>query len=124
MPWTYNQTTGELSQDGRHIATGYSGMGIHKNSPESQSIPNEGPIPTGTYTIGPATTTVYERKAPPVFHLIPDPSDNMYGRSGMLVHGDNIDHTASQGCIILDHNTRVLMANSTDRRLQVISGLT
>jgi hypothetical protein len=43
--WTYAQKTGELQQDGKNVATGYSGAGPGKNNPEMENIRNVGPIP-------------------------------------------------------------------------------
>lgn len=43
--WTCAQKTGELQQDGEHVATGYSGAGEGKNNPKMQSVRNVGPIP-------------------------------------------------------------------------------
>ena len=49
--WTYIQETGELQQDGKPVATGYSGAGSGKNNPDLQDVHNIGPIPQGDWTI-------------------------------------------------------------------------
>ena len=58
-----------------------------------------------------------------VIRLEPDPSNNMCGRSGFLIHGDSAKHPgfASQGCIILDKKYRKNMWNSGDKILEVIA---
>jgi len=120
--WIYHQKTGQLYKDAQLLGTGYSGHGAGLNNPDLQSTAMVGPIPVGFYTIGTAYTEPYEHKMPPVMHLIPDSTNNMYGRSGFLIHGDSISApgTASEGCIILNHTIRVIISKSTDRRLQVI----
>jgi hypothetical protein len=47
----------------------------------------------------------------------------MFGRSGFLIHGDNaeMNHTASDGCIILSHDIREQIDESEDRVLIVTS---
>jgi hypothetical protein len=47
----------------------------------------------------------------------------MFGRSGFFIHGDNqaMNHTASEGCIILPHAARIAIASSGDRGLRVIA---
>ena len=87
-----------------------------------QNIPEKGPIPIGIYTIG----TAFDDpggKGPCVFRLIPDPSNEMFGRSGFMIHGDNIAHnySASEGCIVQGPQVRRLIANSNDDMLEVIA---
>jgi len=56
--WTYSQKTGELQQDGKPAASGYSGAGSGKNNPEMETVPNVGRIPHGDWTIvGPPVNT-------------------------------------------------------------------
>jgi len=116
----YEQSTGKFSQGETLIGFGYSGAPQDKNVPEDQSIEGEGPIPVGRYTIGEPYTD--PEKGPLVFKLTPDPSNNMFGRSGFLIHGDSILHpgAASHGCIILGKIIRLFIANSVDRVLIVV----
>lgn len=120
--WTYEQKSGRLLHDGVVICTGYSGAGEGKNNPDLQNVRKVGPIPRGTYTIGPAYTAPYEHKLPPVMHLIPDPETEMFGRDGFLIHGDSVSApgTASEGCIIMPHSVRVAVSVSSDKKLEVI----
>jgi hypothetical protein len=121
MTWRYVQRTGALSHDGVPIAVGYSGHGDGCNNPDLQAVPNVGPIPAGRYTIGPAFH--HPLCGPVSMRLTPAPDDEMFGRSGFLIHGDNaaLNHTASDGCIVLDHPRRVMIAASDDRDLVVVS---
>jgi hypothetical protein len=53
--------------------------------------------------------------------LDPDPGNQMFGRDGFLIHGDNMamNHTASEGCIILGRPIREQIADSADRVIVV-----
>jgi hypothetical protein len=116
MPWTYSQSTGSLTQDGVFVATGYSGAGPGRNNPAEQAVPNVGPIPQGRYSIGPPFETA--RQGECVMRLTPAGHDAL-GRSGFLIHGDNLTHDASTGCIILPREIRDRIAASPDRDLEV-----
>lgn len=117
--FTYFQESGELKLDDEHVAFGYSGSPIGKNRPDMESVHNVGPIPRGMYTIGAPYDT--KTHGPFVLPLEPDLDNQMYGRSGFLIHGDSVVHpgTASEGCIILARNIREMIANSGVDRLLV-----
>lgn len=56
--WEYSQSTGTMTHvvpDGARnlIATGYSGFGSALDDPAAQDEGNAGPIPRGTWVIGP-----------------------------------------------------------------------
>jgi hypothetical protein len=96
------QKTGELQEDGQHLATGYSGAGKGKNHPEMQSVRNVGPIPQGVWTIsGPPVNT--PEHGPPVLSLTPNEATETFGRGGSLKHSDSksAPGTASHGGIIM-----------------------
>jgi hypothetical protein len=120
MPWKYIQSNGNLIFGGKVVATGYSGFDAGKNNPAMQSVANVGPIPTGKYSIG----LPYDSEAhgPVVMRLTPEDGTDTYGRGGFLIHGDSLQHTgsASHGCIILPRPTRMEIAASEDRELEVI----
>ncbi len=118
--WIYNQSSGELLQDGLCVATGYSGFGSGKNNPSAQALPNIGPIPVGRYIIGPALQT--KLFGPLVMRLTPCAGTQTFGRSGFLIHGDSIKQpgTASHGCIILPRTARLLVSKSHSKQLRVI----
>lgn len=117
MTWTYQQSTGEMTSPNGAISQGYSGHGIGENNADMQNVPKTGPIPRGTYAIG----THYDdpHKGPCVMRLTPDPSNEMFGRAGFLIHGDNTHHDASEGCIILGPITRRTIATSDNKTLTV-----
>ena len=120
MTWVYDQTSGQIEHGGDTVAVGYAGAGSCKNDPYQQDIHNRGPIPRGLYTIGaPHDTPTH---GPYVLRLEPDPTNDMCGRSGFLIHGDSVSKpgTASQGCIILPRAARVRIWESGDTDLEVI----
>jgi hypothetical protein len=119
--WNYAQTTGELfDPSGNLVQTGYSGKGDAKNDPDQQCVVDMGPIPRGLYTIQPAVTDPI--LGPVAIPLDPDASNNMCGRSGFFIHGDNVSDpgNASQGCIIMQRTTRDQVNGSDDKRFQVV----
>jgi hypothetical protein len=122
LAWCYAQKTGELQQDCRHVATGYSGTGIGKNNPEMQRVQNVGPIPQGDWAIaGPPVNTA--EHGPYVLALKPNAETNTFGRSGFLMHGDSVQTPghASQGCIVMPRPVREQVWNSGDRDLKVVA---
>lgn len=120
--WTYRISTAVMvSPDGAaQPGVTYSGQPDCKNDPTKCSIHNKGPIPPGRYTIGAPRDT--ESHGPFVLPLTPDPANEMYGRSGFLIHGDNVAHpgTASEGCIIAPRAVREKIRLSGDTELQVV----
>jgi hypothetical protein len=122
MVWQYQQSTGELSQDGNYIATGYSGNTSGLDNPSEEFIKNIGPIPQGIYTIGEPREPV-NILGPIAMPLDPDPSNDMEGRDGFFIHGDNAEenHTASDGCIILSRDIRDMINESEDKTLIVVA---
>ena len=120
MSWTYNQATGELTKADNVLACGYAGKGDGKNNPSMEQVPNVGPLPKGLYVIG----SPYDTKThgPYVLRLTPDPDNEMFDRSGFLIHGDSVSApgTASEGCIILPRKIREMIWNSGDNQLQVV----
>ena len=120
--WTYAQKSGELQQDGKPVATGYSGAGVGKNNPALENVSNVGPIPQGDWTIaGPPVDTADH--GPYVLKLTPAVGTETFGRSGFLMHGDSRDHPgcASHGCVILPRSVREQVWNSGDRELEVLA---
>jgi len=118
--YVYSQSTGELKEDGVLLGKGYSGAGLDKNVPADEAVSCQGPLPQGFYTIaGPRDDP---KKGPCVFDLSPDDDNDMFGRTGFMIHGDSLSHPgmASEGCIVLGPLIRQRIAVSVDRRLQVI----
>ncbi len=118
---TYEQATGKLvDRDADVRGMGYSGHGAGVNNPSMQDIKNVGPIPKGYYSIGPFFDD--PEKGPIVCHLLPQPGTETFGRSGFMIHGDNhaMNHTASEGCIILIRPVREWLRDSNENVLEVI----
>ena len=84
-------------------------------------VEGEGPIPRGIYTIQPSLFSPHT--GPLSMHLDPFPDNQMYNRSGFMIHGDSEQHpgSASCGCIVVGHNTRQLIADSSDKTITVIA---
>jgi hypothetical protein len=119
--WSYVSVNGNLSQDGQFVGTGYSGNGAGLNNPDLENDQDVGPLPRGTCTIQPFFDDP-GNKGPIVAHLDPDPSTDVFGRSAFMIHGDNaaMNHTASHGCIILEHTIRQRISDSGDTALEVV----
>lgn len=121
MPWSYSIPTGVMQRpDGSALSTGYSGAPGHTNDPAACPLHNIGPIPPGTYTIGPAFT--HPMCGPVSMRLTPDPANKMFGRDGLLIHGglpNDPGRAASEGCIVIDWIAREEIAGSDDRGLVV-----
>jgi hypothetical protein len=101
---TYSQSTGKFTTSDGTSYDGYSGNGEGLNNPSKESVPFVGPIPKGEYTV----TNSNSSKGPTTLVLTPAESNNMHGRFGFLIHGDNKkgDHSASEGCIIVGPDAR------------------
>jgi hypothetical protein len=122
MPWTFEISTGRVLDPNRmFLATGYSGAGSGRNNVNAQQIHNVGPIPEGTYHIGEPIDT--EEHGPFVLPLSPYLTNEMYGRSGFLCHGDEIENpgNASKGCVVLPRWARQQIAESEDHSLNVLA---
>lgn len=138
LDWIYSQSTGSLSYQPpanmgggppQPIGQGYAGYGAGLNNPAMQNVsgsqPNpSGPLPQGTYTIGTQQTNITNsnKNLPASMRLTPDPNNQMFGRDGFLIHGDNPagSSSASEGCPILNRSVRNQIGNSSDTILRVI----
>lgn len=119
---TYSQSTGALRDaNGKLLGTGYSGHGDGLNNPRAQAAPDVGPIPQGLWSIGSPIDTA--EHGPFVLPLIPHSATDCFGRSGFLIHGDEVEHPgqhlASKGCIVLPLAGRQAAWNSGDHVLEV-----
>lgn len=117
MTWTYRQRDGELTHNGEFVGAGYSGRGEARNNPDMEAVPNEGPIPRGRYRVAGARFS--QRLGPCVMNLDPIGHDAL-GRTDFRIHGDNANHDASHGCIILGPLIRRAIADSGDQTLEVV----
>lgn len=130
--FTYEITTGELLlqqvQGDEFMGTGYSGMGFARNKPAYCYLVAQGPIPKGWYTMtGPFDNYVNDEKhhlGSIVFKLAPDKDNQMFGRTGFLLHGNNRTNDASRGCIVMGPGIRSHVARAFQclhvNRLKVI----
>ncbi len=119
--WIYGQATGALVAGSARIlvaeATGYAGNGPCRNEPSAQAIKNHGPIPRGLYTLDSVADSLHT--GPFTITLTPDKRNVMHGRAAFRIHGDDQEHDASDGCIILPRGVREKIWNSGDRVLLV-----
>lgn len=109
MPFEYSQKTGVMRRQSGTEFSGYSGCRDGLNNPAMQNVKNVGPIPCGKYTIG--LPHADEKVGPVAMHLVPFSTNVMFGRGDFMIHGDNskMNHTASEGCIILPLAARALI---------------
>ena len=127
MSWIYRQSTGELTNPGlpngisAWKCVGYAGRYPGLNNPAMQDVQDVGPLPQGTYRM--ADLIDSSRTGLSTIILVADPGNEMFGRSGFRIHGDNPqhNHTASDGCIVAGIAvTRKAIWESGDRTLEVI----
>jgi RHS repeat-associated protein len=129
LDWLYSQSTGQMSHvdsngNSTDVGSGYAGHGEGVNNPAMQDVQHTGPLPQGTYAIAPQqdNTTGSGTTLPGSMRLTPDPANEMHGRGGFLIHGDNsrADRSASEGCIIMNRDVRNHIGDSNDPVLRVV----
>jgi RHS repeat-associated protein len=127
--WVYSQSTGRLTHvdptgNVTNVATGYAGIGTGVNNPALQNVASTGPLPQGSYTVGPQKTNVTSdgHRLPASMRLIPDTSNQMFNRAGFLIHGPhaNDQHNSSNGCPIFPRQVRDQIGNSNDTCFRVV----
>ncbi len=121
MSWKDSQCSGQLcSPAGSAVGSGYSGRGAGLNNPAQQAVADVGPIPQGEWSIG-AFFDDPHGKGPIVAHLTPVSLTQTFGRSGFMIHGDNemLNHSASEGCVVLPRALRQMIMSSADRALLI-----
>jgi hypothetical protein len=119
--YTYHQSTGVLLHNGILLLTAYAGHGAGINNPAMQNQHDVGPLPQGRYKM----TTLFDSPHTGLATIVldPDPANQMFGRSGFRIHGDNAaaNHTASDGCIIAGHSPdRIAIWHSGDHDIEVL----
>ena len=133
LSWEYSQSSGMLIHvdDESGIKTaegwGYAGAGEGLNNPAMQHVRDLGPLPQGSYTIGPQRENVIlvrnqRVKLPGSMRLTPTGDTNLLGRTGgFLIHGGDYESMASsQGCIVLPPQIRNRIGHSGDNVLRVV----
>lgn len=121
---TFSQSTGHFTKDSVLVAKAYSGNGPGLNNSSMQNVKMHGPLPQGKYTI--QLPSSHPKLGPIAMALEPDPDNEMFGRGDFFLHGDNaeMNHTASDGCIILPRDVRIAIAGAVlagDNQLEVTS---
>lgn len=126
MSYVFEQSTGRMiDPDSNEVAVGYAGGNCGhnpegKNNPEMQNVPSIGPLPEGWYDLG--EPVEHSHLGAYAIPLIPDPSNEMYGRGSFYLHGDTTPSgNASEGCIIMPRLVRQAIKASGER-LQVVRG--
>jgi hypothetical protein len=117
----YDRRTGYLTRSGGSLlGIGWAGQGKGYNNPAMDDVDKVGPLPAGFYTLQEPHDS--PRTGKYTMNLLPDPSNDMKGRSLFRCHGANADHpaTSSEGCIVQLHGTRVAMWTEGDHYLQVM----
>lgn len=102
---------------------GYSGVGSALDDPAAQDEGNAGPIPRGSWIIGPQTDhkLANGKHLTVAMRLSPAPGNTTH-REDFWIHGDTPahNHTASSGCIVLPRDVRNRIAASGDAQLRVV----
>jgi len=120
MPWVYKISSNTFYLNGTYqFDAKYSGRPGFANDSANECVKDKGPLPRGTYTIGPAfyhpRTRAWTMRLKPFFE------NQMCGRDGFMIHGDNSSglKNASDGCIILNLPYRKIINASSDKILVV-----
>lgn len=101
--YRYNSETGDFFKLCVKVGHGYSGFGMYRDCPDAEHLRALGPIPRGKYLIG---VPHHSKKVGPVAMFLVPLGHAAHGRTALMIHGDNRDHTASRGCIILPRTVR------------------
>ena len=120
--YSYSQSTGGLTDaSGSLVTVGYSGHGDGLNNPAMQNVPDVGPLPQGLYSLG--APVDHPKLVTFAIPLIPHSGDELFGRRGFYMHGDEVghvgEHLASHGCIVADRGARESIWASGDHALKV-----
>lgn len=120
MTWVYKVSSHKFYLNGTYKFDGlYSGRPGFMNDSANECISGKGPLPRGTYTIGPAFS--HPKTKALTMRLKPFIENQMCGRDGFMIHGNNAAHPteASDGCIILGISHRKEINDSSDKILVV-----
>lgn len=119
MTWIYDVRKRTFTQNGEYqFSALYAGAEGYKDDPDLECVANKGPLPRGKYKIG-SPVANHPTAGRYVLRLTPYAGNNMCGRAGFLIHGDNGQGTASHGCIVASLDVRTKIASSGDRELIV-----
>jgi len=122
----YEQSTGSVTcyddATGRRLfdARGYSGTGEGRDNPEHNGTVNVGPTPRGQWRIGEVGTS----RGPNTIRITHEGGDEEFPetreRGSFLIHGNNDENDASQGCLILGPAQRRLIIEHGGGTLRVM----
>ncbi|MGB9097412.1 tlde1 domain-containing protein [Erwinia sp.] len=120
MTWVYDVNKKSFTLDGVYkFDSNYAGAEGYKDDVKFECEKGKGPLPRGRYKIGNPIQR-HPTAGAYVLRLTPYKSNEMCGRAGFLIHGDNTEGTASTGCIVLIRNHRRTIAISGDKELLVL----
>lgn len=94
---------------GRMLYKCYSGKPDYRNNPTFERLPNLGPIPRGRWLLGKPYNSA--KVGPIAIPLSATADTETFGRSAFLIHGDNAENDASEGCIIAPRPLRAALAS-------------
>lgn len=123
---TFQIHTGAIRKDGVLVGSGYAGAPGFVNDPSATALKAKGPLPVGIYKIGPSEAQ-HQSLGIFVLPLEPQPGNEMFGRGDFYFHGANAakdldgQQASSEGCIVTDHDTRVLIDQDADHMLAVVA---
>ena len=109
MNLNYQQSTGLLTDDdGKVVAHGWAGRQEGKNNPDMEDVHCTGPLPCGTYSVGPWGG--HPPLGPDSTHLT-QTSGESYGRDGFYIHGPGTVNYGqeSKGCIVIPRAERLVV---------------
>jgi len=120
--WIYKQSAGQLYHNDKLIGSGYSGSKNQNgyNNSILQDKHNIGPIPKGNWKFVSAPyNSIHTGNY--TLDIESEGNTNTFGRSGFKMHGDSLDNPgyASEGCIIMPYDVRVIVYKSKDLSLLV-----
>jgi len=118
--WQYSQSKGKLLYNNESIGSGYSGHGQGLNNTKLEMVHNLGPIPRGLWEIG---IWFDDKHLGPCVAALRPTDQEVFGRGGFFIHGDNklMNHTASDGCIILSRILREKLRDSKEKYIEVVN---
>jgi RHS repeat-associated protein len=129
LRWIYCQNDGNLYHQPDSggppelVGSGYSGSPKGINKPWAESLIKVGPIPSGTYVIGPIGNNRLIGSTGPWIaqdSMYLTPNQWIYGRDRFWIHsGDMVNRRSSEGCIIMNRDVRRRIGTSVDRTLEV-----
>ena len=106
MTWVYDVRKKTFTLNGEYKFNAlYAGAEGYKDDPNLECEANKGPLPRGKYKIG-FPMASHPTAGRFVLRLTPYAGNNMCGRAGFLIHGDNGHGTASNGCIVASLDAR------------------